>query len=101
LSFYYLHVRSGLWRLTHGKTEVLDEREVQLTREAFRRSYSVLTMTTLCLVFFIFLTVRFSFLTLTHRGDYSLGLIVTMALNYLFNTLPASLIAWHESPGKE
>jgi hypothetical protein len=96
LTFFWLHVRTGLWKLTHSKTEDLDEREIQVTHESYRNSYAILTVLTLCLVFFMVLTVRFSFFTLTHRGHYSFGLIAVMSLNYLFNTLPASLIAWRE-----
>ena len=96
LTFYWLHIRTGLWKLTHSRVDDLDEREIQITHESYRNSYAILTVLTLCLVFFMVLTVRFSFFTLTHRGHYSFGLVAVMSLNYLFNTLPASLIAWRE-----
>jgi len=96
ISTIQLYVRTDLWKLTHTKTEKLDEREMQLILQATQNSYKILGAFSLLILFFIFLTVRFNFLTITHRGDYSFGLTIVMVLNYLFNIMPASIIAWSE-----
>ena len=56
----------------------------------------IFTGFSLSLIAFMVLSVRFSFITLTHRGHYSFGLIVLILLQYLVHTLPASIIAWTE-----
>ena len=96
VSFVFLHVKTGLWRLTHASTDELDEREIQVTHQSLRRSYVIFSIVSMFTLFFIFFTVRYSFFTLTHRGHYSFGLVILMLLNYLINTLPASIIAWTE-----
>jgi ABC-type Fe3+ transport system permease subunit len=96
LSFVFLYIRTGLWKLTHTKTESLDEREIQLTHQSLRQSYKIFSLISLVILFFIVISVRYSFFTLTHRGHYSFGLIILMFLNYLVNTLPAAVIAWTE-----
>ena len=95
-SFLHLHIRTRLWHLVHANTEELDEREVQVSHDSFRRSYTIFSIVSLIVIIFITLSVRFSFFTLTHRGHYSFGLIMLLALNYLIHTLPASIIAWSE-----
>lgn len=95
-SIVILYGRTNLWKLTHTKTDELDEREIYITHQAFRKSYEIFGVLSLILLFFIFFTVRYSFFTLTPRGHYSLGLILLMALNYLFNIIPAAILAWTE-----
>ncbi len=96
ISFIFLFVWTGLWRLAHTKTENLDEREIQITHQSLRHSYTLFSLISLIILFFIVLSVRFSFFTLTPRGHYSFGLIILMLLNYLVSTLPAAVIAWTE-----
>jgi hypothetical protein len=95
-SFYALFMRTRLWKLTHTRSEDLDEREIQLTHRAFRISYTLFAVISTGLLVLLFVTVRYSFLTLTFRGHYSLGLILLFLVNYLINTLPAAVIAWTE-----
>jgi len=96
VSFVFLYIRTDLWRLTHTKTENLDEREIQITHQSLRLSYTIFSLISLVILFFIVLSVRYSFFTLTPRGHYSFGLIILMLLNYLVSTLPAAVIAWTE-----
>lgn len=96
VSFVFLFIRTGLWKLTHAKTENLDEREIQITHQSIRHSYTIFSTISLVILFFIFLSVRYSFFTLTPEGHYSFGLMILMFLNYLINTLPAAVIAWTE-----
>jgi hypothetical protein len=96
ISSYLTLIRTGLWRLTHTSAEKLDEREIQVTHTSLRHSYMIFTGFSLALIAFMVLSVRFSFVTLTHRGHYSFGLIVLILLQYLVHTLPASIIAWTE-----
>ena len=96
VSFVFLFIRTGLWKLTHAKTENLDEREIQITHQSIRHSYTIFSLTSLVILFFIFLSVRYSFFTLTAEGHFSFGLMMLTLLNYLVNTLPAAVIAWTE-----
>jgi hypothetical protein len=93
-TFWLLYVRTGLWTLTHARTEKLDERELQLAHESFRSSYSIFAAISLSLMLLMTVGVRFSFLALTPRGHYSFGLMAMIVLNYLLNVLPASILAW-------
>jgi hypothetical protein len=95
-SSYLTLIRTGLWRLTHTSVEKLDEREIQVTHTSLRHSYVIFTGFSLALIAFMVLSVRFSFITLTHRGHYSFGLVVLILLQFLIHTLPASIIAWTE-----
>lgn len=95
-SLYSTYIRTGLWRLSHISAGNLDERELGLMHEAFRHSFAAISAISLLAVAFITLSVRFSFLTLTHRGHYSFGLAMMVLLNYLVHILPASIIAWRE-----
>ena len=96
ISFVFLYIRTGLWKLTHTKAENLDEREIQISHQSLRQSYTIFSLISLVILFFIVLSVRYSFFTLTPRGHYSFGLIILMLLNYLVSTLPAAVLAWTE-----
>lgn len=95
-SYIPIYIKTGIWKVARSKSAVLDEREIKLVHDAYRRSYDLFTVICLVIVFFIFLTVRYSFFTLTPRGHYSFGLIILLFLNYLLNTLPPAIIAWTE-----
>jgi hypothetical protein len=82
--------------LTRSKAQQLDEREINVVYDSYRRAYRIFTVVSVGLVAVITFSVRFSFFTLTHRGHYSFGLLVILLLNYLINTLPASIVAWKE-----
>ncbi len=96
ISFSRTYLKTGIMSLVRSRAEDLDEREIQVTHEAYRRSYRVFTAVSLLFVVFILFSVRFSFATLTWRGHYSFGLMVMIVLNYMVYTLPASAVAWRE-----
>jgi len=95
-SVHFTLIRTGFWRLTHTSVEELDEREVQITHNSLRHAYGLLSRVSFVLVLFMVISVRFSFLTLTHRGHYSLGLAILILIQIFIHTLPASFLAWTE-----
>lgn len=84
-TFLIVHAKTGLWRLTHSKVASLDEREIYLTHDALRVSYSIFTVVILSIVL-IFSLFNFS------RQVFSP--LLPAVLIYLAHTLPASVIAW-------
>ena len=97
ITFYKVHMQSGLWKLTHQNVDDLDERETQLTYHALRYAYAWFTV--ICLV-----------LLMSHAVFYRLipaiSFVITVplagSLIYLAHTLPASILAWTETetPGE-
>jgi hypothetical protein len=85
-SFSRLHKKTGLWKLVHTSVKELDEREIQITHEALRYSYSIFVITCLLIIFI------FSILEI----DLIIDVISGVTLLYLAHTLPASVIAWAE-----
>ncbi|NQU06405.1 MAG: hypothetical protein HQ568_09955 [Calditrichaeota bacterium] len=84
-SFIRLHKKTGLFKLVHTSIKKLDEREIQLTHEALRHSYSIFVITCLLIIYII--------------SVFEIGRIDAMlaaGLVYLAHTLPASVIAWTE-----
>ena len=81
-SFIRVHIRSGLWKLSHSKVERLDEREIQVTHEALRYSYGIFTVICLAIIYFN---------SIAERGH--IHILIAASLLYLAHTLPASIIA--------
>jgi len=87
ISFSLVHIGSGLWKLTHSKSEKLDERQILVTHEALRYSYSIFAVISLLVLLSLALL----------EGKYDITLIVIFAsLLYLAHTLPSSILAWTE-----
>jgi len=87
VSFIYLHIRTRLWKLVHAKADKLDERQIQITHESLRYSYSIFTVISLVVLLCIALI----------AGRYDSTLILIFAsLLYLAHTLPSSVLAWTE-----
>jgi hypothetical protein len=92
LTFIRVHLKTGLWRLTHSQSDRLDERELQITHDALSRCYGWFAV--ICLV-----------IMLTHavldRLDWGPDFVITVplvvSLMYLAHTLPGSFLAWSES----
>lgn len=95
-SLYGTLIKTDIWRLTHTEFGKLDEREVEITHTALRYSYALITAFSLLMITIMTFSVRFSIVTLTHRGHYSFGLVVMITVMYLIETLPAAIIAWTE-----
>lgn len=87
---------TGVWKLCKSKAENLDEREMTVVLNSFRRSYLIFGVVSLVLVLFIVMSVRFSWITLTQRGHFSFGLAIVMFLDFLVAILPSSIVAWTE-----
>ena len=86
-SFITLYIKTKIWKLVHTKIEKLDEREIQLTHESLRYSYSIFTVVSLLVLLIFALTIK----------DYdSLLMIICIGLLYLAHTLPAAIIAWKQ-----
>jgi hypothetical protein len=85
LSFIHVYVKSGLWGLTHKKTEKLDEREIQVVTHAIRISYSIFVIIVILLVYL------FAIL-----GMGTIDVVIAAALLYLAHIIPTSILAWNE-----
>jgi len=85
VTFFPIHVRTGLWRLAHAKVDTLDEREIQLTLGSLRYAYSLFSIFALLV---ILVMAVFGF------GSQALRLVVFWVLLYLAHTLPSSILAW-------
>jgi hypothetical protein len=85
VTFFPLHVHTGLWRLAHAKADDLDEREIQQNYEAVRYSYAIFTVLSLCIILV---------LVIFGLGGQAERLIVFWVLLYLAHTLPSSILAW-------
>lgn len=87
-----IHIKTGLWRFVHAKPENLDEREIELTREVYRRSYSLFTQVGGLLVAPVAVVVNYTGLT---NASPSL-LPMVFGLLYFANSLPSAILAWTE-----
>jgi len=86
ISFFRYFFFSGLWRFVHTGSGNLDERQIKVTRESLRLSYSAFTVISL---------IVFLWISLYHTGDTNL-LVIFAGLLYLAHILPATIIAWKE-----
>ena len=87
VSFFILHINTGLWKLVHTKTDDLDERQLQVTHQSLRNSYSIFTIVSLLIILGIVFIAK----------DYSsMFIIIFASLIYLAHTLPSSILAWRE-----
>jgi len=81
------HFLTGLWRLVHTKVTKLDERQVHITHESLRHSYSIFTVLALLVLLWK---------AVFQSPDPNL-IIVFAALLYLAHTLPSTVLAWTET----
>ena len=85
ISFTYTYGMTGLWRLTHKKTENLDEREIQVVTNSIKISYSIFTILVI-LVIYLFAVL----------GMGPFDVVIAATLLYLAHILPTSILAWAE-----
>jgi hypothetical protein len=85
VTFFPIHIQTGLWRLAHAKIGALDEREVQHTLETLRLAYIIFSIVSLLI---IITSVVFSL------GSQTQQLVIFWVLLYLAHTLPSSILAW-------
>ncbi|MFZ5432818.1 MAG: hypothetical protein ACOZB3_03495 [Calditrichota bacterium] len=88
ISFYILHIKTGLWRLVHTKTDALDERQVQITHDALRYSYSIFSIVSLIIILAV--------AVLENIPLSLMDAVMAASLIYLAHTLPASVLGWKE-----
>ncbi len=84
ISYILYFGRTGIWNFTHKSTDKLDEREIQLTNQSLRFSYSVFTVITLSL---------FMIYTLL---EIQVNMVLVVSLLYLAHILPSYFISWTE-----
>ncbi|MBU8870588.1 MAG: hypothetical protein KOO60_06980 [Gemmatimonadales bacterium] len=96
-TFIPAHVQSGLWKLTHTATGMLDERELQITHNSLSRAYSGFTV--ICLAIMMVHAVLYG---LVPSLDFVISMPLVSSLIYLAHTLPGSILAWteREVPGE-
>jgi uncharacterized membrane protein len=87
VSFILAHIKTRLWRLAHAKAENLDERQIQVTHESLRHSYTIFTIISLVILLIV---------AVVSGGDDSMLILIFAGLLYLAHTLPSSIIAWTE-----
>lgn len=85
ISFVYVYVQSGLWRLTHKKTNNLDERELQVVTQAIRISYTIFVITVIVMVYLLAIL-----------GIGAIDVVIAASLLYLAHIIPTSILAWTE-----
>jgi len=80
-----VHVRTGLWKMTHAQNDTLDEREIMVSRSAIQSAYSIFTVVSLCCLL----------LEAVFGGI--VNSVLVAALIYYAHTLPSTIIAWREA----
>ena len=97
ITFRTVHWKTGIWKLTHSKSSVLDERELSLTHRALSESYAWFTVICLAIMLVQSLVSRLSICP-----TFTITVPLVVSLIYLAHTLPGSIIAWTESdaPGE-
>ena len=96
LTFIPLHKKSGIWKLTHTKSEKLDERELALTHWALSESYGWFAI--ICLLILLALSL-ISRMNICPQYTISMPLVASMI--YLAHTLPGTLIIWKKGQPEE
>ena len=97
VTFILAYWRTGLWQLTHANSDVLDERELEITHDALSRSYSWFSV--ICLA--IMMTHAVAYKMIPGLG-FALSVPLVASLIYLAHTLPGAVLAWTETevPGR-
>ncbi|HEQ97929.1 MAG TPA: hypothetical protein ENO22_01145 [candidate division Zixibacteria bacterium] len=90
-SFMQVHMKTRLWHLAHARTQDLDERQIQVTHESLRHSYTCFTIISLSIFLIADLYKHFS----SRAGELTLMPVIA-GLIYLAHTLPSSVLAWTE-----
>ncbi len=88
-TFILVYKRTGIWKLTHSRTDDLDEREIQLTHMALSRSYGWFSIICLAIMF-----IHALIYSLVPQWNFIITVPLVSGLIYLAHTLPGSIIAW-------
>ncbi len=84
ITHYNLFGKTGLWKFTHKKYKLLDEREIQLTNHALRFSFALFAVSIL------------SYLLIFNWLDLKIHMVEIASFLYLAHILPAYYISWTE-----
>ena len=97
VTFVRVHLKSGLWKLTHAAADRLDERELQVTHNALGKAYGGFTV--VCLTLLLVHAVLFR---LGPGPDFEITVPLAVSLIYLAHTLPGAILGWtqKEVPGE-
>lgn len=88
LLFLVTQVKSGIWQLVHTPSTKLDERELDLTREALRYAYGWFTVIVLCLLLSV--SVFEVMLEVLERS----GILLFAFLLVIAHSLPGDVMVW-------
>ena len=84
ITFYYVFWKTRLWHFTHKSLKKLDEREIQVSYQSLKYSYSIFTIAILIAVFiYAIFEKRFDFLFF-------------ISFLYLAHTLPGAVVIWRK-----
>ena len=89
VTFVSVYKRTGIWALTHSKTELLDERQIELTHRALSLSYGWFTV--ICLTIML---IHASLFRLVPQFNFIITVPLVSGLIYFAHILPGSIIAW-------
>jgi len=89
LTFIFVYIKTGIWTLTHSKTEKLDERQIELTHKALTKSYALFAV--LCLSIML---IHATLYRLLPENVFIITVPLVVGLIYFSHILPASIIAW-------
>jgi len=78
--------KTKLWKFTHKPYDKLDEREMQLSNQSLRFSYSFFTILSLALLYTY------------NLWGIKINLLLIGSLLYMAHTLPAYFLSWTEKP---
>lgn len=97
VSFVSAYIISGMWKFTWARADQLDEREVQVTRESFRKSYHIFISIalTVAIVALVIENSYFSEESFMELRSFN-AVPLMFALVHFAKTLPSSIIAWNE-----
>jgi len=86
-----------MWKFTWARADQLDEREVQVTRESFRKSYHIFISIalTVAIVALVIENSYFSEESFMELRSFN-AVPLMFALVHFAKTLPSSIIAWNE-----
>jgi hypothetical protein len=90
VTFFPVHLRTGLWRLTHSRGNGLAKGGKQQVLESLRGSYVVFSVTSLLLILAS---------VILGAADQTQRLVIFCVLLYLAHTLPSSMLVWTSSRG--
>jgi len=91
VTFRPLFWKTGIWKLTHARQNLLDEREIKVTQSALSESYGWFAV--VCLLIML---AQAAVSRLNICPKYTITAPLVASLIYLSHTLPGAFIAWRD-----